>query len=440
MRRFLLSLGTAAAFTGPASAQFGSPPPAAPSTPAPMVPAPAPFGGATPMPTPAGRYVPPVGGLQPMNSFRPAGGTATVRPVEPVEIPLALGPNHPLAVKPEDGAYFICVRSYSRPHNPDPNEKGYTVKELGEALAADIQETHRTRVFLYELVSDEKKAQAAAQTAARQRAAEFRAALDQYKQKAELAGADFVDFDEKVKYQTFHYRDQVAVLIGGFRTEDEAVKALQVVKKWPAPKDTRLLDGAAIAARGPDGKTTINKSFLNPYPQAMVVQNPSIAKELSTKPTPLDPFIVKLNEGRPYSLLTTTKRWTLAVKSFTAPVHYSSKDEESPAMKLFGRSKDADVLRAGAEQAEALVKALREMKDKAGNPMNIPAFVMHTRAASLVTVGEYDSPNDPDLLEKQRLLTNLTFNLSRDDKGREITGTGQKFFSDTIQPVPIPRH
>ena len=71
--------------------------------------------------------------------------------------------------------------------------------------------------------------------------------------------------------------------------------------------------------------------------------------------------------------------------------------------------------------------------------MNLEAFVLHTRASSLVTVGEYDSPTDPDLLAKQRILSNLTFNLSRDDKGREITGTGQKFFGDMIQPVPIPR-
>jgi hypothetical protein len=439
MRRFLLSLGGAAAFAGTAAAQFGAPPPAAPATPA--VPAPAaPFGNPAPAAPPTGTYVPPVGGIQPRNSFSPAGGTAAVKPVEAVQPPLALGTNHPLAVKPEDGAYFICVRSYSRPHIPDANDKGYTVKELAEALAGEIQQTHRTRVYLYELISDEKKAQAAAQTAARQRAAEFRSALEQYKQRAALSGSDFIDYDEKVKYQTFHFRDQVAVLIGGFRTEDEAVKALKTVKTWPSPKDTRLMDGASIVARGADGKTTINKSFINPYPQAMVVQNPAIAKQLNTQPVALDPFIVKLNEGRPYSLLNTTKRWTLAVKSFSAPVHYSSKDEEASVMKMLKRSDDAEILQRSANQAEALAKALREMKDPAGTPLNIPAYVLHTRTASLVTVGEYDAPNDPDLLDKQRKLSNLTFNLSRDDKGREITGTGQKFFGDMIQPVPIPRH
>jgi hypothetical protein len=432
-RAFGLGLGLTAVLAGNAAAQFGSPPPAEKPAPAATPPA------ATPMTPPS--YVPPVGvqPAAPTNSFRPAGAPAA-QPA--LEIPLALGQNHPLAVKPEDGNYFICVKSYSRPHNPDERDRGYTVKQLAEGLAAEIQTAHKTRVFLYELISDEKKAQAQAQAAAKQRAAEFTAALEQYRQKAQLQGLDFIDADRHVKYQTFQYRDQVAVLIGGFQTEDEAVKALAVVKKWPIPgSDKRwLLDGAAITYKDKDGKPVIEKDYLNPYAHAMVVQNPTVQKQLSNGPVPLDPFIVKLNDGRPYSLLKTTKKWTLAVKSFSAPVHYVSKDEDASMVRRIGFSKDAEVLKAGAEQAEALAKALREMKGRGGEPLNLEAYVLHTRTASLVTVGQYDSPNDPELLEKQRILNSLTFNLSRDDKGQQITGTGQKLFGDQILPVPIPRH
>ena len=391
--------------------------------------------------TPTPSYVPPVGGLQPMNTLRPAGAPVVPK-VAPVELPLALGPNHPLLVKPEDGAYFICVRSYSRPSKPDANDVGYTVKQLSEALADEIQQTHKARVFLYELVSDEKKAQIAAQTAAKQRAAEFAASVEQYKQRATLAGADYLELDKMVKYQTFHYRDQVAVLIGGFRTEDEAVKALATVKKWQSlPKGKEyLMDVASHVVKQPDGKSVINKAYVNPYAQAMVVQNPAIAKQVAVQPTHQDPFILRLNEGRPYSLLKTSKNWTLAVKSFSAPVRYTSKDEvEKPSMRLFGQSSPEEVLKAGAEQAEALAKALREMKDRTGKPMNLEAFVLHTRMASLVTVGDYETPNDPDLLEKQRILSNMTFNLSRDERGMQITSQKEKMFGDMIQPVPIPR-
>jgi hypothetical protein len=446
MRRFVLSVSCAGILSGSAMAQFGSAPPAAPMVPTPA--APAPFGGTGPM-TPAPSYVPPVGGLQPTNTLRPAGSPAAPR-VAPVEIPLALGPNHPLAVKPEDGAYFICVRSYSRPSKPDSNDVGFTVKQLSEALAAEIQQSHKeARVFLYELVSEEKKAQIAAQTAARQRAAEFAASIEQYRQRAALAGADSFERDDFVKYQTFHYRDQVAVLIGGFRTEDEAVKALAIVKKWPSPKfddispvlgkeKKHLMDVASHVVKK-DGKSELNKAYVNPYAQAMVVQNPAIAKQMATQPMQQDPFILRLNEGRPYNLLKATKKWTLAVKSFSAPVHYTSKDEESKSVMNIFKDKDADILARGADQAEALAKALREMKDETGKSLNIEAFVLHTRMASLVTVGDYETPNDPDLLAKQRILSNMTFNLSRDPKGTQITGQKEKMFGDMIQPVPIPR-
>ena len=448
-RKLVLGLGLMGLLTGSAAGQFGSPP---------AGPGPAPFGGGTPIGTPSvpavstpmvpppatGGYVPPVGGFTPAaapaSGFRPSG-TPAARPVAPVEIPSALGANHPLAVKPEDGAYFICVKSYSRPHNPDESERGYTVKELAEALANDIQQTHHCRVFLYELFSDEKKAETQARTAARQRAAEFASTLETYRQKSELQGMDFLDTDRTIKFQTFHYRDQVAVLLGGYKSEDEAVKALAGIKKWAMPQDKRLLDGGSIATRKPDGKMEIEKSYFNPFAQAMVVQNPAVAKQLSTQPIPLDPLIVRLNEGRPYSLLKTTKSWTLAVQSFSAPVHYQSKDDDGSMAKRFGASSGADVLRAGAEQAEVMAKALRVMKDKDGNPMNIEAFVLHTRTVSLLTVGQYDSPNDPEMIEKQKILSNLTFNLSKDDKGKQITGSGQKLFGNfPIVPVPIPRH
>jgi hypothetical protein len=447
-RKLALGLGLTGLLAGSAAGQFGSPP---------ASPSPAPFGGATPARTPSvpvgpvapmmpPGYVPPVGGFQPAtpitpnNTFRPAAGTGTAS-LTSVEIPLALGPNHPLAVKPEDGAYFICVKSYSRPHKPDQSDRGYTVKDLAEGLARDIQQVHRSNAFLYEMVSEEKKAHAEAQTKAKQRAAEFAAAIEAYKQKSALQGMDFLGFDDRVKYQTFHYRDQVAVLVGGYKTEDEAVKALTVVKRWPAPRDEILMDVGSISTRRADGKSEIERRFINPYASAMVVQNPAIAKQVSNQPVPLDPFIVKLNEGRPYNLLKATKSWTISVKSFAAPVHFISKDEDTSLMKkTFGRSSDADVLRASGDQAESLAKALREMKDRYGNPMNLEAFVLHCRASSLVTVGQFDSPNDPELLDKQRILSNLTFNVSKDDRGMQITGAGQRLFGDAIQAVPIPRH
>src|SRR5947208_6724185 len=166
MRRKLVTvLGLAGVLGGSAGAQFGSPP--------------APFGGGQPVGTPSvrpaapmtpGGYVPPVGGFQPDrgpmgSSVRPAAGfqPAGPAPAAPAaidlnDIPTALGLNHPLAVKPEDGLYFISAKSYSRPHEPEAfDNPQLTARVLAEGLAAEIQQTHQCRVFLYELISDEKR-------------------------------------------------------------------------------------------------------------------------------------------------------------------------------------------------------------------------------------------------------------------------------------------
>jgi hypothetical protein len=408
-------------------------------------------------PPPTGGYVAPVGGFQPAgapaapgNGFRPSGTTQPATPApaarpEPLDLPLALGPNHPLAVKPEDGAYFICVRSYSRPHAPDPADPGLPAKTLAEGLANEIQQTHQAQVFLFEYVSEEKRAEAQARANARREAEEFRKQLDAFRQKSALNGMEFLEPDLRVKYQTFRFRDQIAVLLGGFRTEDEAVRALAKVKEWPAPKDTRLMDGGAITKPGPDGRPVIEKSFLNPYPQAMVVKNPAAPRPVATAAdarTILDPFIVKLNEGRPYNLLKATRgAWTIGVKSYSTPVQYVSKDADAGAMRKPFFSKGGDVLAAGAEQAEVMAKALRAMRGPHGEPLNLEAFVLHTRTGSNVYVGQFDGPNDPALHETRRMLMNLKFATSRDERGQQMMGAPQSIFDEKSQllPVPIPR-
>ena len=161
----------------------------------------------------------------------------------------------------------------------------------------------------------------------------------------------FLGFDDRsIKFQTFHYRDQVAVLVGGFRTEDEAVKALAKVKKWNPPADERLMDVASINSRS----AGLDKKFIHPYATAMIVQNPTIVHERGMEPeSELEPFVIKYNENRPYSLLQTTKRWTIAVQSFSAPVRYVSKESS----RMVGRNKeDADILMAGEKQADMLAR------------------------------------------------------------------------------------
>jgi hypothetical protein len=347
-------------------------------------------------------------------------------------------PNHPDLVRPEHGQYFICVKSYSRPAKPDPNDPGRTADQLAQGLVAEIRAAHPgVRVFLYEYLSEEKKAQVEARARAIQQARAFQASLDKYRQESQLRGMEFLEEDHRrIHYQTFKYRDQIAVLVGGFATEQEATKFLATVKKWDPPRDQLLMDAGAITRNGPDGKPIITETArLNPFAHAMVVPNPAVPRAAAA-PAGLDPFVVKLNEGRPYSLLKATKGWTLAVRTFSAPVLIQSKDEDSSAMRKMGGASGAEALAAGAEQAEMLARTLRDSRMK---PCPFEAFVLHTRHGSMVTVGQYDGPNDPALLETRRIILSLKFNVSKDERGTLMTGQTQSLFGDTIVPIPVPR-
>jgi hypothetical protein len=388
-----------------------------------------------------GAYVPPVG-VAGLPASPPASPPASSSPPE-VEVPSALGPNHPWALKPEHGAYFICVKSYSRPSKPDPNDPGPSARELAEALAGEIRELYRVQAFLFEYISEERKAEAAAVAAARERARLFAAQLEKYKQQAQLNGMTFLEDDRlKVYYKTVNYRDQIAVLVGGFATAEDARKALDKVRTWPPPKNKLLMDGAAIVRPGKDGKPVLEEGHINPYLTAHVVPNPLLARSARSGSGPaetgLDPFIVKLNEGRPYNLLQATKGWTLAVKSFSAPVEIVGRNDSSGLMRRPTGSRGADVLQAGAQQAEALAAALRELKGKAGEPLGLEAFVLHTRGASIVTVGQFDGPNDPALLQTRQLLSTIRFNVTEDRSGLRPVANAPSLFG-TLMPMPIPR-
>ncbi|HYH67227.1 MAG TPA: hypothetical protein VD866_21200 [Urbifossiella sp.] len=471
LRRLVFGLGAAGLFGAAAVAQFAVDrvnTPVAPKAAAPVAPPAAPPAAPPVLPPtvpkaapPVGGYVPPVGGFSPPPAVptgftpaplpTPAAGfdpaprfapmpTPAAAPAEPLNIPTALPADHPWLLRPEHGAFVILLRSYSRPARPSAADPGLTARELAEGLADEVRRLPQAKglgVYLYELVSEERKAEAQAAADARRKAAEFAARMSDFRQKAELNGMTFLDPEQALRYKSFNYRDQIGVVVGGFRTEDEAVRALAKVKHWPTPANTKLLDGGAIAKQGADGKATIEKTYLNPYGQAMVVANPTVPRAAPVPGTvaPPDPFIARLNEGRPYSLLRATKTWTLGVKAFNAPVRVQTRDDDNVSIRLFGTPKGGDALAAGAEAAEQMAKGLREMRDKDGTPVGVEAFVLHHRNGSMVTVGQFDGPTDPALHEMRRRMMSMRF-MPGDPR---VTENASHYLHEGIVPIPIPR-
>lgn len=436
-RELVLGVGLAVGFGGHAAAQFASDPPGKLAAP--------PARGFQPAPAP---------GFSPASppTAAPATPAPAVVPAAPVaiDLQLALGADHPDLIRAEHGAYTIHVHSYSRPRRPDPSDPGPSARQLAEGLVAAIRQAQpRVSVYLFEYISNEKRAEAAAIAAARLQAASFLKSMDAIKRTSEVQGMTFMDDGEmrKLRYKAFNSRDQIGVFVGGFKTEDDAVQALKVVKKWAAPADTRLLDGAAMVRpanpQKPDGRTVIERSFLNPFATATVFPNPAAPRAVA-KQTGYDPFVLKLNEGRPYSLFKATKSWTLGVKAFGAPLTFASQNDNPDLMRK-GAGNGGDVLLAGAEQAEALAKAIREMKGPGradgtgGAPLNLEAFVLHNRSGSIVTVGQFDAPDDPELVRVQRFLSGLKLNVTADRHGQQMMTNTHSVFGKEIVPMMIPK-
>lgn len=454
MRKSLLAGACAVAITGVASAQFASD----------RNPPPAPFGGGTlpttPKAAPAGGVPQLPGGVTPAGggSAAPTGPAlpggfvlpdpARKEPLRPVPTTIdEKAAPHELAVKAADGPWMILVKSYAGPDS----------KAKAEALAIDLRTTHKTNSLLYERNAEERKAEQARIEAIRkaeqERAAPFKQAVEQAKKEAEATGSIFVDSKATVKIPRPYHEapEQWAVLIGGFKTADDARAAVAVVKKLPRPKD-ELCDmmGMGLERGGKDGQRAQMRDdetgwgYLNPYASAMVVPNPATATLNLEDKAKLEPFVVKLNEGVENSLLKAKKPWTLLVKSYSAPSSRGASTGEEKSVfdrvKRTTTSDPADILRATAAEAELLAKALRNPDMK---PRTYEAFVLHHRVGSLVTVGQFDAPDDPELLKLQQELQGITFEMRDKDKKPVLGPDGkplvQRLF-DGVSLFPVPKY
>ena len=426
MRRPLLAalLALLATHTPAAAQRFGEDRPS-PGTaaPAPTPPAPAPTPAAPPRALP---------------SFPTGAPAATPRPASRVTV--AAEPPHEWAVRPEHGEWLICVKSYV----------GDTARAQAVEFADLIRRQHNVAAFLFERNAEERQRE-------EQRRADFRAAKaeehapflalqKQMRAEAAARGVEYVDAPTVYRMPKVALESQWAVLVGGgFKDADAARKALTAVREWPVPVNVALMDRAVTARPGEGGQVVTEGTYINPYRSAMVVPNPTVKRAAAGG---VDPAIFTLNAEEPLSLLKCPKNWTLIVKDFTVPATVHSKDQEPSVMaRLFGGDESARLLHSTAQQAHVLATALRspsmEQAARAAathaglTPRPLESYILHHRTGSRVTVGQFDGPDDPALLEMQRLLSNMYFQVS--DKTRAGGRVEDRHLFDGITPMPVPR-
>jgi hypothetical protein len=192
---------------------------------------------------------------------------------------------------------------------------------------------------------------------------------------------------------------EYGVLVGGYPDIDSARRALDDVKRLKPPDSRKLMDLMTNLEPAGDQKSVVKVAPINPFVTAFVVHNPTVPLEQADRNKP-DPALRELNDGRPYNLFRCGKPWTLAVKDFPGATTLQPRSSTGSFLGMIGLGKADAVLDAGSKQAEEVARVLHET-------MKLDAYVLHTRRSSVVTVGGFDGPEDPQLQQMQRQLANL---------------------------------
>jgi hypothetical protein len=275
-------------------------------------------------------------------------------------------PNKDYHVTPEVGQWVVCAASY----------RGAQSKELAHELVLEIRQKYNLPAFLFDRGGEERR-----------------------KQKAEVERIWQLAPEGRVKI--IRVEEQFAVLIGGYKDMATARTALDELRKQKPP-DAKFCSEVREYGKK-DGQDGIFIKKVSPFLMAFVARNPTVPVEREPETLKADPFLRKLNEGEALSLLKNQKLWTLTVKVFGGTTMIQERAAGgNKFMDLLGMSKGKDTLDAAALQAHALAEVLRTMK-----PIAFDAYVLHTRNQSIVTVGGYDSPNDPKLRQDLQKLSKL---------------------------------
>jgi hypothetical protein len=326
---------------------------------------------------------------------RPGSGLANLVPSPGPADP---GTNAMYAVTPQSGLWMICVASYQGPDAP----------ELAQKLCEYLRD-HRLPSYVFNRGSEERK--------------QLQEELDRWQK--EHPGLP------RRKRVAHMGEEQYAVLLGGFRDIDAASSELKKVRKMDAPNihlksGKPALDTYDVYEQTQQGKGgfELKRYAVNPFHTAFVIRNPTIPRE-QRPVAKVDPLWKKLNAEEPRSLFKCPKPWTLAVQEYVGSQVIMPANASGSFLEKLGFSDNnlGKRLDASAGMAQGLCDMLRELKFK--------SYVLHTRNSSVVTVGEFDGPTDPNLLRVQDQLSRFSF---KDKQGHEAI----KLFAKAL-PMEVPR-
>jgi len=214
---------------------------------------------------------------------------------------------------------------------------------------------------------------------------------------------------------------QCLVLVGGYKDKESARRDLDRLKNLKPPDPNKVKLHIRYKVNIDDKGQTKDGDYVpaNPFLEAFPAPNPCKPPQLAQRSNAEDMTLLKsLNGNEPYSLLKCPKKYTLAVKQFSVPVVIQSNKTSSTIFGKIGFGDWGNKTDAAAVSAHNLADFLHKGK--------FEAYVLHMQYASVVTVGSYDSPDDPRLLRDQERLPLLNTDLHE----------AIKLARPTVMPVP----
>jgi hypothetical protein len=389
MKTSIATIALAAAVCLPASAQQAMPPrrgtipPAAPAPARPLPTfSPTPGSAPSPAPTPAST------GGQPTkvdpNLYRSGDeipAPTVVAPAEPFMAPE--GPYDQFLVQKENGPFMVAAQTFRGPDAP----------KYALALVQELRNSFGLPAYIFYL-----------------RIKPGNSNIRRILPTAEPYAANR-PLGAPERYRSY---DEAVVLVGNYKTTDEALKALHRIKNL----HPKCLDKMPkLSFHHGDGlkRATYTVNPLLPaqmlYPGREIAVHhgqefdPSMAIKRMAGVRKADAFVERLNSGS-YSLYHCPGPVTLQVAEFTGRATLNTKDSRFSNPKFLGLS---PLGRAG-DDAEKLANAL------AKNPLTKGhrPYVYHDRSVSKVTLGAFRSLDDPALIALQNELYKVSIKLMLD--------------------------
>jgi hypothetical protein len=322
--------------------------------------------------------------------------------------PAAADINRDIEVTATQGPWMVCVASYT----------GKDAPQMARQLVTVLRgPRYKLPAYVFNRGAEER----------REQEARLQAYIQQQQQMLEQIRAQFRDADVGKVYRpaTHRVQEQVAVLVGGYADMDAAHRELKRMRDLPVDglRDVKLDQRVFIAPDGSRGEGHL----VSPFRAAFVVHNPTVPQERPAEADKLDVAALRrLNDGETYNLLDCRKPLTLVVAQYWLPAPLEKRGKQGSSflgkMGLGGKGQ--------SDQDPAAVPA-RNVAEWLRKSCKLEAYVLHTKNASIVTVGGYDSLQDPHLRQMQERWVQANF--PRDPRFQMLN------LFPTAVPMQVPR-